>query len=89
MCLRSPLHRGPERPVREAVNVRFQDVGDVSVIGYLPRKAANRVWKQPKRQKYIAVSKSERIWKAEQHFDIRHGDAQFGVCPAGFGLAFV
>ena len=45
--------------------------------------AVNREWKQPKREICVAVNKSERSWKSEEHFDIRHGDAQLGVCPAG------
>ena len=28
-----------------------------------------------------AVNNGERKWRSEEHFDIRHGDAEFGVCP--------
>jgi hypothetical protein len=39
-----------------------------------------------------AVNKNERSWRSEECFDIRCGDIQFGVCPAGFlscfGLVF-
>jgi hypothetical protein len=53
--------------------------------GYLLRKAANREWKQPRRKKFVAVNKVEkRSWRSEDHFDIRHGDAEFGGCPAAF-----
>jgi hypothetical protein len=51
---------------------------------YLPRKAANREWTQSRRKKFVAVNKDERSWRSEKHFDIRHGDAKFGVCPARF-----
>ena len=30
-------------------------------LGYLPRKAANKKWNQPKRKKFVAVNKDERI----------------------------
>ena len=61
-----------------------QDVRDARATGYLLRKAANREWKQPKGKKFAAVNKDEKSWRSEEHFDIRHGDAEFGVCPAGF-----
>ena len=48
----------------------------------LMSKAANRKWDQPKN--YIAVNKDERIWRSEEIFDIRHGDAEFGVGPPWF-----
>ena len=68
---------------------RTQDVRDARVVGYLPRRAANREWNQPKRKKCAAVSKAELSWRSEEHLDIRHGDAEFGVCPAGFQSCFV
>lgn len=49
------LHGVLERPLSELVKVksrlhsRTQDVGDVRVMGYLPREVANRNWNQPKR----------------------------------------
>ena len=40
-------------------------------------------------EKYVTVNKTERSWRPEEHFDIRHGDdAEFGVCPAGFQSYF-
>ena len=84
-------HGGPERPLCEAVKMkpglpwRPQDIGDARVMWYLPRRAANRVWNQPKRETHVAVNKAERSWGSE---DIRHGDADFGVCPAGFQSCF-
>jgi hypothetical protein len=56
-------------------------------MGYLTWRAANRLWSQPK--KYVAVNKAEKRWRSEDLFDIRHEDAEFGVCPAGFSPALV
>jgi hypothetical protein len=36
------------------------DVGDAKVVGYLLQKAANWEWIQPKRDKCVAVNKTER-----------------------------
>ena len=68
---------------------RPQNIEDDRAMGYLPRKVANREWNQPKRKQCTAVNKDERSWRYEEHFDIRHGEAEFGVCPAGFGLVLV
>ena len=57
-------------------------MGDARAIGYLRKRHTNKDWKQPKRKKYIAVNKDESIWRSEDHFDISHGDAEVGVCPA-------
>ena len=35
------------------------------------------------------VNKAERSWKSRERFDIRLGDAEFGVCPAAFCLVLV
>ena len=53
---------------------------------HLRRKAANREWNQPKRKKCVGGNKAKRSWRSEESFDIRHEDAEFGVCPAGFQL---
>ena len=37
-----------------------QDVRDASIMEYLLRRAANREWNQPKREKYVVVNKAER-----------------------------
>ena len=74
--------------VNSGLTWRLQDVRDVRAVGYLLRKAANREWKQSKRKKYVSVNKAERSWRSEEHFDIRHGDAEFGVCPARFWSSF-
>ena len=35
-----------------------------------------------------AEGETEKNWRSEEHFDIRHGDAELGVCPAGFHSCF-
>lgn len=79
------LTGGLERPFCEDVKVklglpwRLQDAGDARVMGYLPRKTANREWNQPKREKRVTVKKVEQSWRSEACFDARPGDAEFGV----------
>ena len=62
----------------------LQDVRDARAVGY----AAISKWNQPKREKYISVIKTERNWRSEECFDIRHGDVEFRVCLAGFQSCF-
>jgi hypothetical protein len=75
---------------QEAVKLKllwtFQDVRDVRAMEYLPRKAANREWNQPKRTKFVAAecqiyqqqSQDERSWRSEECFDTGHGgDLEF------------
>jgi hypothetical protein len=44
---------------KKTVKLKFpwrpQDVGDVRAVGYLPMKAANREWNEPKRIKFVAA----------------------------------
>ena len=40
------------------------------------------------REKCVAVSKAERSWRSEERFDIRHGDAEFGVRQTSFQSCF-
>ena len=56
-------------------------------MGYMLRRATNREWKQPKRKKCGVVKKAEK-WRFGEGFDIGHGDAEFGVCPAEFWSSF-
>ena len=46
------------------------------------------MWKQAKREKYMAVNEAGRSWRSEDHFDIRHRDAEFGVCLGIFLSCF-
>ena len=88
------LRRSPKDQVesqtlkQEAVTLklpwRLKDVKDARAMGYMLRKAANREWNQPRRKQFVAVNKYEKEWRSEDCFDISHGDAEFGVCPAGF-----
>jgi hypothetical protein len=34
--------------------------------------------------KCVTVNKAEWGWRSEDHFDIRHGGTEFGVCQARF-----
>jgi hypothetical protein len=76
----------------EAINVkpgllwRSQDVGDARVVGYLLRKVAYRVRAQPKRENCVIVKKAGTEWISEWHFDIRHGDTEFEICPNWFSV---
>ena len=53
-------------------------------MGYLLRKIAKKEWNQNKRKKHVPVNKAERYWKTEEHFEIRHGDAEFGIFTEGY-----
>jgi hypothetical protein len=60
-------------------------------VGYLLKKAAIKEWKGPIGEKSVAVNKAEGSWGSEEHFDITHGEEEFGVCPAVFvcfGIVF-
>jgi hypothetical protein len=52
-------------------------------IGYLPKKAANREWNQPKRKK----RKNKRVGYLKRILTL-YMEMQFGVCPAGFQACF-
>ena len=56
--------------------------------GYPTRKAANKEQNQPKRKQCVVVNKAERSWRYEECFDIRHGDAEFGVRQTSFQSCF-
>jgi hypothetical protein len=75
-----------QESVKLKLTWRPQDVRDARVVGYLLRKAANREWNQPKS---IAVIKAGKSWRSDGCFNIRHGDAEFGVSQLVFDLAFV
>jgi hypothetical protein len=78
-----------EKAVTFKLPWRLQDVGDARVVGYLLRKAANRKWNQPGRKKCVVVNKDEKaVGRSEDCFDISLGDAEFGICPAGFLTCF-
>ena len=80
------LHGGLEKPWHELC-WRPQDIRDARTVGHLLSRAANRVWNQPKKE-CIVENKAERRWRSEECFDIRHEDAEFGVCPAEFWSCF-
>lgn len=55
--------------------------------GYLPRRAADREWSHPKREKCIAVSEAGRGIPSKP-LDSRHRATGSEVCPAALCLAF-
>lgn len=57
--------------------------------GSLPRKAANREWKQPKRRKCVAVSKAERTERAKSPLISNMETQSLEFALLGFGLALV
>ena len=87
------LNGSPERPLCEAVKEkpgsswRPEDVRDVRAMGYLSRKTVKGV-EPAQEKKCAAVDKAGRSWRSEERFDIRHGQAEFVVCPAGFPSYF-
>ena len=47
----------------------IQDVRDLRVIVYLPRRATNVQWNQPKKKKYDVLDKAEQDWKPGELLD--------------------
>jgi hypothetical protein len=48
------------------------------------REAANRELNHPTRKNCVTLNKAAKSWRFEEHFDIRHGDTEFGAYLAGF-----
>jgi hypothetical protein len=65
-----------------------QDIKNVGAMKYLLRKAARREWNLSKRKTFVAVNIGTRSWRYRECFYIRHGDTEFGICPAGFWSCF-
>ena len=59
---KTSLYGGQEKPLFEMVRVkpevpwRHQFLGESRFVGYLPRKAVDREWNQPKKEKYVAIN---------------------------------
>jgi hypothetical protein len=86
---RSPKYQVESQTLKEkAVTLklpwRLKDVKDARAMRYMLRKAANREWNQPRRKQFVESTKMKKEWGSEDHFNISHGGAEFGVCPAGF-----
>ena len=73
-----------QKTVKLKLPWRHQDVKNARDMGNLPRNIFNREWIQPKRKKCVIVNKYERSCRSEECFDIRHRDAAFEACTAGF-----
>lgn len=69
------------RSFNDNVGFETHDVQDVRAMGYLLRKAANKVWKQPKRMNFVAGYKSEKSCTSDV-------EIQFEVCPPNFWPCF-
>jgi hypothetical protein len=54
----------------------------------LLKNAANREWNQPRRKKFVTFNKDEKGAGDLKTALTRLGDAEFGVCPAGFLSCF-
>jgi hypothetical protein len=71
------------------VALRPRDVWDARAVGYLLRKVAKRgVELVQEEEVCCSQQRWKRSWRSEDCFDISHGDAEFGVCPAGFLSCF-
>ena len=57
-------------------------------MGYKPRKAADRAWNQPKREKRISLNEAEMSWRFEELFNVRHGEQNLEMTLI-LGLALV
>lgn len=57
-------------------------------MGYLPRRAADSKWTQPKRDKYITVSKDGRV-EPSKPLGIRRGATVFEFALLDFGSPLV
>ena len=53
-----------------------------------PWDTCNKEWKQVTTKEFVVVTKDEWSWRSEEYFDIKHGDTEFAVCPADFGLVW-
>lgn len=57
---------------------------------HLPRSSANRLWKQARREKYVAVNRAGRSWRSEEvtlTLDMEMQNFEFALLT--FGLALV
>lgn len=87
------LHRGWERPLHKALKMnpgfhgRLWDVGDVRVLEYLSKGAADQVWSLPKRRKCVTVNKMKGVGHLKSALTSDMNTA-FGDCSAGFQSCF-
>lgn len=86
------LHGGLERPLCKAMKVkpglpwRPQNVGDDRAVGYFQRRDPNRGI-SPWERGVLQPTKLKGAGGLKSTFDIRHGDKEFGVCPAPFWIS--
>lgn len=88
------LNEDPEKPFFEAIKVKaglpwnIQGVGHVRAEGCLWMKAFTRERKQPKREMYVTVNKTERSWRPEKCLisDIDIQSFKFVLVVLGYAL---
>ena len=89
------LQRGLDRPLYEIVKVKPelswspQHSEDVQLGRYLPRKAADWVVNQSKREKYVVVNKAEKLLDIWRVFDIKMEMQFVQFILLGFNLALI
>lgn len=86
------LHGGLERLLCKAMKVkpglpwRPLNVGDDRAVGYFQRRDPNRRI-SPWERGVLQPTKLKGAGGLTSTFDIRHGDKEFGVCPAPFWIS--
>ena len=79
------------RPLSDAVKVKPglpwspQDVRDFRIVGHLSRRAANREWNQPTRERSVLQSTKLKVDEDLKRFT-RHGDADWSLPSCFLGL---
>ena len=69
-CTEAQRNHHEKLKVKPGLCWKHHNVGDSRVVGYLLRKAANREWNKPKREKFVSTNNTERNWRSEDCFDI-------------------
>jgi hypothetical protein len=77
---------------QEAVTLKLswrpQSVQDGKAMHVLSaEESCLQLWNQPRRKKLVQstkMKKEKRIWRSEEHVDVRQGEVEFRICPAGF-----
>ena len=67
----------------------MQDVEGARAVGHLLRKVANKDWNQPKRKKFIAFNKEERVGDLKSTLTSETEMLSLELVMLSFGLALV
>ena len=68
------------------VALETQDFQDARDMEYLVRKDSKQIVEPSQMNEACCIQQRKKEWRSD--FDIRHGDAEFGICPAGFLFCF-